>query len=61
MLDRDCLVKPLPLVMDGDLVALARHMIRTRGRETVRVTKVKGHANDSDVEEGRVRLEDSAW
>ena len=33
-------------------------MIRTRGRETVQVTKVKGHAEDSDVQQGRVRLED---
>ena len=33
-------------------------MIRTRGRETVRVTKVEGHAEDSDVQHGRVRLED---
>ena len=33
-------------------------MIRTRGRETVRVTKVKGHAEDEDVHFGRVRLED---
>ena len=31
LLDRDCLVKPLPLVNDGDLVALAQYMIRTRG------------------------------
>ena len=48
--------KPLPLVKDGDLIALARYMIRTRGRETVRVTKVKGHAEDVDVQQGRVRL-----
>ena len=33
-------------------------MIRTLGGETVRVTKVKGHADDSDVRQGRVRLED---
>ena len=33
-------------------------MIRTRGRETVRVTKVKGHAKDYDVQHGRVRLMD---
>ena len=33
-------------------------MIRTRGRETVRVTKVKGHAEDVDVQQGRVRWED---
>ena len=33
-------------------------MIRARGLETVRVTKVKGHAEDVDVLQGRVRLED---
>ena len=55
LLGKDCLVKPLPLVKDGDLVALVQYMIRTRGRETVRVTKVKGHA---DVQQGRVRLKD---
>ena len=43
---------------DGDLVALVQYMIRTRGRETVRVTEVKGHAEDADVQSGRVRLED---
>ena len=58
LLDKDCLVKPLPLVKDWDLVALVQYMIRIRGRETVRVTKVKGHAEDSDVQQGRVRLED---
>ena len=58
LLDADCLAKPLPSVKDGDLIALARYMIRTRGRETVRVTKVKGHAEDADVQSGRVRLED---
>ena len=58
LLVSDCLVKPLPLVKDGDLIALARYMIRTWGRETVRVTKVKGHAEDVDVQQGRVRLLD---
>ena len=52
------MVKPLLLIKDGDLIALARYMIRTRGRETVRVTKVKGHAEDVDVQQGRVRLVD---
>ena len=47
-----------PLVKDGDSVALVQYMIGTRGRETVRVTKVKGHAEDSDVQHGRVRLGD---
>ena len=46
------------LVKDGDLIALARYMICTRGRETVRVTKVKGHAEETDVQQGRVRLKD---
>ena len=58
LLDADCLAKPLPLVKDGDLVALVQYMIRTCGRETVRVTKVKGHAKDDDVQHGRVRLMD---
>ena len=29
LLDKDCLVKPLPLVHGGDLVALVQNMIRT--------------------------------
>ena len=58
LLDFDCLTKPLPLVKDGDLIALDQYMVRTRGRETVRVTKVMGHAEDSDVQQGRVRLVD---
>ena len=58
LLDHDSLIKPLPLVKDGDLIALARYMIRTRGRETVRVTKVEGHAEGVDVQQGRVRLLD---
>ena len=33
--DHDSLVEPLPFVKDGELIALARYMIRTRGRETV--------------------------
>ena len=38
LLDCGSLDKPLPLVKDGDLIALVQYMIRTRGRETVRVT-----------------------
>ena len=51
------LIRPLPLVKDGDLIALVQYMICTRGRDTVRVTKVEGHADDVDVQQGRVRLE----
>ena len=56
LLDAGCLARSLPLVKDGDLVALVQCMMRTRGRDTVRVTKVKGHAKDDDVQQGRVRL-----
>ena len=35
-----------------------QYMIQARSRDTVRVTKVKGHAAGGDVEHGRVRLED---
>ena len=58
ILDLGCLAKPLSLVKDGDLIALVQYMIRTRGRETVRVTKVMEHAEDVDVQQGRVRLLD---
>ena len=58
LLGRGCLVKPLLLVKDGDLIALVQYMIQARGRDTVRVTKLKGHATDEDVEQGRVRLAD---
>ena len=58
LLDADCLAKPLPLIKDGDLVALVQFLIRTRGRDTVRVTKVKGHPKDDDVHLGRVRIID---
>ena len=33
--------------------SLAQNMIRTRGRDAVRVTKVMGHAKDVDVQQGR--------
>ena len=58
LLEYGSLVKPLPLVKDGDLIALVQYMIRTRGRETVRVTEVNVHAEDVDVQQGRVRLLD---
>ena len=51
LLDHGCLAKPLSLVEDGDLVAVVQHM-------TVRVRKVKGHATEADVQQGRVRAED---
>ena len=58
LLDHGCLAKPLSSVKDGDLVAVIQHMIRARGQDTVRVTKVKGHATEADVQQGKVREED---
>ena len=58
LLECGCLAKPLPLVQDGDLVAIALFIIQARELGTVRVTKVRGHATDANVEQGRVRLED---
>ena len=46
---------PLELVTDGDLLVLIRRLIDLRGRNTVRVTKVKGHADEVMVLDGRVR------
>ena len=52
--DHGALSKPLPLVKDGDLIAIVRHMTRVWGL----VTKVEGHATEADVDQGRVRVED---
>ena len=56
LLDHGCLAKPLPLIKDGDLIVIVQCMIRTRGQDTDRVTKVKGHATDDDVQQGRAPL-----
>ena len=50
-------VRSIGRLLDADW-ALVQYMIRTRGRDTVRVTKVKGHAKDDDVQHGRVRFTD---
>ena len=49
---------PLELVTDGDLLVLIRRMIDLRGSDTVRITKVKGHADEDMVADGRVRMVD---
>ena len=56
LLDRGSLSKPLPLVKDGDLIAIVQHMYHALGPETVEVTKLK--ASEADVEQGLVRFED---
>ena len=47
--------RPFPLVNDGDLQDLAQKMIWKRGADTAAVSKVKGHADEGLVAEGRVR------
>ena len=42
-------------VNDGDLLLLLERMLHLRGLDTVRITKVKGHADEGMVLDGRVR------
>ena len=49
---------PLPLMKDGDLLATIHSMLRLRGFDTVKVSKVKGHATRAMVASGDVRLDD---
>ena len=46
---------PFELVSDGGLLFLIDRMLHLRGRDTVRISKVKGHADNSMVLDGRVR------
>ena len=50
--------KPFELVNDGDLLLLLERMLNRRGLDTVRISKVKGHADDAMVLHGQVRQED---
>ena len=51
---RPCSV-PFELLKDGDLLLLIYRMIRRRGPDTVRISKVKGHADEVMVRSGQVR------
>ena len=46
---------PFELVHDGDLLLLIDMMLNLRGRDTVRISKVKGHVDEGIVLDGRVR------
>ena len=50
----------LELVRDGDLLLLFERMLHLRGLDTVRITKVKGHADESVVLQCRVREVDTS-
>ena len=49
---------PLPLMKDGDLLATIHSMLSLRGFDTIKVSKVKGHATRATVDSGDVRFED---
>ena len=49
---------PIELVKDGGLLLLIERMLHLRGLGTVRITKVKGHADETMVLAGRVRDDD---
>ena len=46
---------PFELLKDGDLLLLIDRMLRLRGLNTVRMSKVKGHADEAMVLHGQVR------
>ena len=46
---------PFELVKDGDLLLLIDRMLHLRGLDTVRISKVKGHADDCMVLDGWVQ------
>ena len=49
---------PFELVNDGDLLLLIERTLHQRWLDTVRISKVKGHADEDMVLHGRVREED---
>ena len=46
---------PFELLEDGDLLLLIDRMLRLRGPDTLRISKVKGHAEEAMVLNGQVR------
>ena len=47
--------KPLELLVDGDLIGLVQRLVDIRGPGTTAISKVKGHADEGLVRDGRVR------
>ena len=50
--------KPLPQHKDGELISCVQGIWDERGRSTLKVAEVKGHATDEMVGDCRVRQED---
>ena len=55
LLDGGPSVRPFEIVKDGDLLCFIDRMLQLRGFDTVKVSKVKGHADEGMVLDGRVR------
>ena len=55
LLDGKGTSRPAELVKDGDLILLIERMLRLRELDTVRISKVKGHADEALVRAGRAR------
>ena len=55
LLDGNVGSRPAELVKDGDLVLLIGRNLEMRGRDTVLISEVKGHADEGMVREGGVR------
>ena len=51
-MDGKTISRPAEFVQDGDLVLLMERMLRLRGLDTVRISKVKGHADEALFELG---------
>ena len=58
LLDGLCTFRPFELVDDGDLIILIRKLLSFRGWDTVCISNVKGHADESLVRGGQVRALD---
>ena len=54
LLDGKGTSRPAELDKDGDLILLIERMLRLRGLDTVRITKVKGHADEAMAQAGGV-------
>ena len=50
--------RPVELTFDVDLLTIIERMVHQRGVQSVKVSKLKGHADDGMVAVGRVRVED---
>ena len=55
LLDGGLGARPFEVVKDGDLLYLIDRILQLRGLDTVKISKVKGHADEGMVLDGRVR------